>query len=72
MGDSQTACALALCGFGIAFVIPSTVPSFEPDLRPTEPAVDLPVSLVSSRKPASRLATQAFVAMAADLAAPGS
>jgi DNA-binding transcriptional LysR family regulator len=66
VGDSQTACALALCGLGVAFVVPSTVPSFEDVLHSTEPAVDLEISLVSSRKPASRIATKAFVDLVAD------
>lgn len=66
VGDSQTACALALCGLGIAFLIPSTVPSFEDVLHATEPVVNLPVSLISSRTPASRAATRAFVELVAD------
>jgi DNA-binding transcriptional LysR family regulator len=66
VGDSQTACALALSGLGIAFLIPSTVPSFEDVLHATDPAVNLPVSLISSRKPASRAATRAFVDLVAD------
>jgi DNA-binding transcriptional LysR family regulator len=66
VGDSQTACALALCGLGIAFLIPSTVPSFEEVLHLTEPVVDLPISLISSRRPASRVATRAFVELVAD------
>src|SRR5487761_648960 len=65
VGDSQTACALALCGLGIAFLIPSTVPSFEDVLHATEPVVSLPVSLVSSRTPASRAATRSLVDLVA-------
>jgi DNA-binding transcriptional LysR family regulator len=66
VGDSPTACALALCGLGIAFLIPSTVPSYGNVLHATEPAVNLPVSLVSSRTPASRVATRAFVDLVAE------
>jgi DNA-binding transcriptional LysR family regulator len=66
VGDSQTACALALCGLGIAFLIPSTVLSFENVLHATEPVVALPVSLISSRRPTSRVATRAFVELVAD------
>lgn len=61
VGDSQTACALALSGLGVAFVIPATVPSFEDALHPTEPAIDLGISLIASRTPESRIATGAFV-----------
>jgi hypothetical protein len=56
-----------LCGLGIAFLIPSTVPSFENVLHATEPVVNLPVSLISSRTPASRAATRAFVELVAGL-----
>lgn len=66
VGDSQTACALALCGLGIAFLIPATVPSFQNFLHATEPAVTLPISLISSRRPTSRVATRAFVELVAD------
>lgn len=61
VGDCQTACSLALSGLGIAFVIPATVPSFKDVLHPTEPVIDLAISLISSRTPASRGATGAFV-----------
>ena len=71
VGDSQTACALAQCGLGIAFLIPSTVPSFEDVLHATEPVVSLPVSLVSSRTPASRAATRSFVDLVADSVTAG-
>lgn len=66
VGDMQTARALALCGLGIAFLIPSAVPSSENVLHATEPVVALPVSLISSRRPASRVATRSFVELVAD------
>jgi DNA-binding transcriptional LysR family regulator len=66
VADSQTACALARCGLGIAFVIPSAVGAFTEVLHPTEPVIDLEVALISSKNPLSRSATEAFVALVAE------
>jgi DNA-binding transcriptional LysR family regulator len=65
VADRSTACALALCGLGIAFVIPSVVSVSEAVLHRTEPAIDFEVSVVAS-KSASRAATKAFVALVED------
>lgn len=72
VADPQTACALARSGLGIAFVSPSTVESFREVLHPTEPVIDLEVALISSKNPASRSATQAFVALVAEQFSPPS
>jgi DNA-binding transcriptional LysR family regulator len=65
VADCSTACALALCGLGIAFVIPSAVSVSAAVLHRTEPAIDFEVSLVAS-KSASRAATKAFVDLVKD------
>ncbi|HKC26813.1 MAG TPA: LysR family transcriptional regulator [Jatrophihabitans sp.] len=61
VADIPTATALARCGFGIAFVLPSAIASLEGEPHPTEPPLDLEISLISSKNPASRAATRAFV-----------
>jgi DNA-binding transcriptional LysR family regulator len=63
VADCRTACELALGGLGFAFVIPSALPGSEPVLQRTEPVIDVEVSLIASKKHASRAAIKAFVAM---------
>jgi DNA-binding transcriptional LysR family regulator len=64
VADCSTACALAVCGLGIAFVVPSVVSVSDAVLHRTDPAIDFEVSLVAS-KSSSRAATRAFVELVA-------
>jgi DNA-binding transcriptional LysR family regulator len=70
VADCSTARQLALGGLGVAFVITSALPGAEPALHRTEPAIEFEVSLIASKKPASRAATKAFVTMVEEMFSP--